>query len=518
MVYLPPAKKDFWQKAGDWVKASFFPSKYIADVNADNAAFQARNQHELQKLGQKFTGEIETRRERFAIEKTKLDYVVQFSRDQASREFQKELQESNQFHQSRENQLQRFFQSHENELSREAQRELTEYIQKCENLRQTNRMGFDQLMQTNRQKHEIEMQQSAQAFTSFQMFLQAQIQRNSDHYRRLLDSKPCLLEPMIIMNQYESYRNSDRPVPPFVIVSPPDVNFERFGGSPNPLLGKMANSLEEEVRVFCDKYNEPQHPVRYISKLWDTKRMAGDTAATMMHNLFGTIPTIILESETEGDFLNFRTFFWEMGEELYRSNTVLSQFSMAEFLFDIQRDRARQWEENKAKLEANGIDPLSLIKTKATHGQDNEQAINEYNLNQLKKEIEVQKVLPEHKEDYMISRESIQELKKYLRILHCLVAGLAVDDYHLARYGTIPKMPSLIRELITDLSEQEAIYLLDLLVSHYRTVAKYMSQEGSGRVAEVMVEMAVSLSKLPIAAEHAKTLLTLSLSNFLNKP
>ena len=380
-----------------------------------------------------------------------------------------------------------------------------------------NLVGMNKNPNKKISKHEIEMQQSAQSFTLFQMFLQAQIQKNSDHYRRLLDSKPCLLEPITIMNQYEPYRNGDRPVPPFVIVSPPDVNFERFGGNPNPLLGKMSNSLEEEVRVFLDKYNEPQHPVRYIAKLWDTKRMASDTAATIMHDLFCTIPTIILESETEGDFLNFRTFFWEMGEQNYRSSTVLSQFSMAEFLFDIQRDRAREWEENKAKLEDAGIDPLSLIKTKAAHGQDNEQAINEYNLKQLKKEMEVQGVLPEHTEDYMISRESIQELKKYLRILHCLVAGLAVDDYHLARYGTIPKMPSLIGELITDLSEQEAIYLLDLLVSHYRTVAKYMSQEGSGRVAEVMVEMAVSLSKLPIAAEHAKTLLTLSLSNFLNK-
>lgn len=198
-----------------------------------------------------------------------------------------------------------------------------------------------------------------------------------------------------------------------------------------------------------------------------------------------------------------------MGAEKYQSMTILSQFSLAQLLFEIQRDQARKWEQEKVLLESVGIDPKSV----QTDGSD--ELVNEFNLSQLKKEQQLQAIGSTIEISYRANRVGVLELKKYLRVLHCLVGGLAVDDYHLMRYGTFPKLPSLIANLLTGLSEYESKALLDILVAHYRNLADVLTKFDSIRVPSVMLAMSKELTKQTIAHPQATELVNIAVANWL---
>jgi len=125
--YLPEPKKNWFQKAGDLAKAIFMPQVYLGDRQQENTQIQTANSQYLQDNSQQFNRELETRREKFALEKLKLDYIVQQDRDRASREFSAEQSEL-----SFERQVKLA------NLSADRQKELEQYRQHCENLRQVS--------------------------------------------------------------------------------------------------------------------------------------------------------------------------------------------------------------------------------------------------------------------------------------------------------------------------------------------------------------------------------------------
>jgi hypothetical protein len=83
--YLPEAKKSWWQKTKDLVKATFMPQKYIADTQRDNNYAQIDNSQELAK-----------RREAYDLAKAKADYIFQLERDRSSQDFQLERDRNSQ--------------------------------------------------------------------------------------------------------------------------------------------------------------------------------------------------------------------------------------------------------------------------------------------------------------------------------------------------------------------------------------------------------------------------------------
>jgi len=491
-----------------------FASLTNAFASFFNSGRQREVQIELHQDSQRFQAERDRRAEEFALAKAKLDYTIQFGRDEQSREFQAEQGALTREHQSREAAIQRFFQERENQLNRESQRELTELVQNREDLRQKDRQQHDRVMQADRQRHELEVQQKSQAFALYQMYLQMREQRQSKEYDRVMARHPLHLTPTTILEWYEAYQQGDRPLPPLVIISPPTLAFDRYNpNNTNPYLGEMSKSLEEEVRVFFETYGKSaRHPVRYISRLWDTKMMAADTAASHLHALFKTIPTVVLELEAEEALFNFRFFSWDMGDEHYQSRTILSQFSLKQLVFDIQKDLARHWATEKPLLEAAGLNVAALIAV-----ENSAEAIDEHNLKMLQTEMQLRKAKSDRSLPYLVSIKGVERLKQYLRCLTCLVAGLAIDDYHLSRYGTTPQLPSLMGSFLTDLPELEAHSLLDHLVQHYQDLTAELIKAGSWRMPEVAIEMAEQLSQLPLAHRQAKALIDLSISCWLSQ-
>jgi len=469
--------------------------------------------------GQNLQRELEDRRERLTIEKAKADYLFQFTQGQINREFQAEQaqlgrdfqrEESilarefqadqaqlNRNHQSREAEIQRLFQHYENQLSREAQRELTEYVQGCENLRQQNRMEFDRQMARTRQEHEIKLQRMSQEFAIALAIFNNQLAKATDEYRRTLDNHPLRIFPTNLLDEYQTYAARNSQVPLLLLVSPLQVSFEKFVAQAPAPLPPMTIALEEDLSVFVQKHYPDRVASRYIASMWDSNRIKNDVAATHLHNLIPAIPTAILEFEAEGDLLNFRAFLWNAGSEGYTTHRLLSNFNFREFLYEIQKEKAKLWEQQKQELVKAGVDlkticpPIDPQKNQTL----SEHQINELNLQQLGQE----RLIPEGIDvqlPYIPSPKGWQELCKYLRVLACAVAGLVLDSYHLNAYGSDPQLPKGIEDLLSGLTQLEAASLLDIIVANYLNQAETLYRLGSERVPQILVNLAVPLANL----------------------
>jgi len=259
------------------------------------------------------------------------DRVLEDSRQQfelAQLKKQQVMQLEAQEHSAREARKNREFMERENRLNREFQSRLTEYIQQCENIRMQKSCDFQQFLFEERKKLDIELQRRSHEFQLQLAVLEWQMTRQTDEYKRILDNHPWRLYPDTIQQFYNQYQDSSKPVPPLVIISPPEVDFDKF---PNVASGfpKMEKGLAEELRRFLQNHypiEHPQRPTHFVGGMWDTKRLHSETTVMHLFHLLNSVPTFILESEVDGDYFNFRIASWDMGEEKYYYNPILSQF------------------------------------------------------------------------------------------------------------------------------------------------------------------------------------------------
>ncbi|MDJ1177087.1 SUMF1/EgtB/PvdO family nonheme iron enzyme [Roseofilum capinflatum] len=479
-----PGKQGWWQRAGNWAKSVFFPTKAIIDSRQENTEIIAANQRE-----------IAHKQQQIQLEGLKLQYV---------------LQEQRREHEAEQAALSREFQAAQAELSREHQEALTRYIQDSENRRLASRIEHERWLESQRQELQRELQKSQQEFSLFMAFLTAKINRDTDEERRILDNQPWRTPPKPLMQYYEQYR--DRlPIPPLVVVSPPDVEFDRYPNAGSG-LPRMANHIEDELSNFLGRHypeRDSERPAKPIAGLWDTNRMKDGAAVLSLHYLFAAVPTIILESKVAGDLLNFSLFSWDAGQLDWQKESILFQFSHKEFMYDVQRELAREWEQKKQKLIEGGLEVKRAI------GGSKENESNEFNLMQLLEEEKYAALDVEVALEYRPTPSGIARLKKYLSQLHCLAAGMALDDYHLLRHGTAPKMPELLAEFIEGMPDYEVQPLLEIVLTHYQALIEASAEVGWD-VPSLLLDVALAFSNLPDSSP-TQQLMEVSIARWLSQ-
>ncbi|MBP0039062.1 MAG: SUMF1/EgtB/PvdO family nonheme iron enzyme [Roseofilum sp. SID1] len=504
-----PGKKGFWGTVGGVLKSVFLPNQNLTDTQRENTAIMAANQREIAERReevqleiahkqQQMQLEIAHKQQQIQLEDLKLQYVLQEQRREheakqaaLSREFQAQQSALARSHQSQENRLSREFQAKQAELSREHQEALTRYIQDSENRRLASRIEHERWLESQRQELQRELQKSQQEFNLFMAFLTAKINRDTDEERRILDNQPWRTPPKPLMQYYEQYRER-LPIPPLVVVSPPDVEFDRYPNAGSG-LPRMAHHIEDELSNFLGRYypeRDSERPAKPIAGLWDTNRMKDGAAVLSLHYLFAAVPTIILESKVAGDLLNFSLFSWDAGQLDWQKESILFQFSHKEFMYDVQRELAREWEEKKQKLIEGGLDVKRAI------GGSKENESNEFNLMQLLEEEKYAALDVEVALEYRPTPSGIMRLKKYLSQLHCLAAGMALDDYHLLRHGSAPKMPELLAEFIEGMPDYEVQPLLEIVLTHYQALIEASAEVGLD-VPSLLLDVALGFSNLP---------------------
>ena len=499
----------------DGVVSFFAPNIYNTNKQRENVDYQVLSNHYLQANSQEFQREIEKNRMTFDALKLKTQLEananLQFSLQANSQEFQKQLEHDRQqfelvrlksqyfmqleaqAYQSQENQLNREFQSQENQLNREFQAELSLYIKKIDYAMMKEKTAVELFIFEERKKLDVEMRQMGYSLQLKLATYQGELTRQTDEYRRTLDRYPWGVPPSTLLNIYSKYQDNNRPVPPLVILSPPTLEYDRLNpSSPDTIdLPKIEKRLAEDVRTFLDKnypLNDRTRPSHFIGGIWETKARHSENAVTLLFSLFSSIPTLIFECEIEGDFLNFRVASWDVGQDIYCYKSVISGFNCTEFLTDVAKNRAYQWREQKFALLQKGY---TLDELKKLGGED------ELNLGILEYEESLREDGYEGRQNYKItSKAVIQELVKYLRMLHCIFIGLALDEYYFVHYNVKLQSPKVLNSLIVELPEYERNNLLEVVTNYYDSFYEVVRNNDSPFLPDICLNIATGLANI----------------------
>ncbi|MFM6254934.1 MAG: WD40 repeat domain-containing protein, partial [Dolichospermum sp.] len=163
---------------------------------------------------------------------------------------------------------------------------------------------------------------------------------------------PLRIFPSFIL---DSHIHNNRP-PLKVIIAPPEVNFDKFGSATQG-LPKMENTLAQGLRQFLDKnyhLNSQIRPVQLLDGAWDSNKYHGGSSIQALFKMLKSEPLLILESEIEGDYLNFRIAYWGYGQTIYRYETVLARLPYMDIMYDSAKARSRKWKSARDMLTQQG--------------------------------------------------------------------------------------------------------------------------------------------------------------------
>ncbi|MEL6987351.1 MAG: formylglycine-generating enzyme family protein, partial [Bacteroidota bacterium] len=309
--------------------------------------------------------------------------------------------------------------------------------------------------------------------------------------RRLVNSPINLVSDDLLESPYS---NSSMPLR--ILLSPPELNSDSLG---QQSLGfKIENHLAEELREFLQQsysFNGKQRQTQLLDGAWVSKKFRGGAGIQALHSQLKAVPTIVLESEADNNYLNFRVAYWRGDGSEPVHNSILSGFSYRNFLYESARDRARNWAKIKEQLQAKG---KSEEQIKAMGGS------NEFNLFILQQEQELSQdgidlEDLEIQKQYKIGEKDFQRLHKYLITTHCIAASVIADIHYLTQNDTLtPLLPSLLPELLKELPNNHELQktMLDWLVDSYNLVYQKLEKLMAGWIPELMMQFAVALSNL----------------------
>ena len=353
-----------------------------------------------------------------------------------------------------------------------------------EQLRSNNQIAL-QRQQLEQQK---ELQQQLAGYNRETQLQLAAYQRETALQRaevhKLFENWPLILVPSQILN---SHRNQTR-LPLRIFLSPPKVQYDRFVKDA-PTMPEIEPRLAGGLGDFLGQHyslHSLERPTEFLSGAWESRRFRGQASIRALFEMLKSEPTLILESEIDGDYLNFRIGYWGLGQENYYYQN-LARFPYRDMLYDFAKNRALKWKETSDKLLALGRKPEEIIKL----GGDN--AIN---LKTLEDEAEFKAVGIDTRElslNYKINAADFEALNQVLINCHCLVAGWMADIHHLIHADTPPLLP-LLPELTQNAVEPQVI---ESIVRGYQSVYQALETERPAWVPDLSLQLALSVAHLP---------------------
>lgn len=312
----------------------------------------------------------------------------------------------------------------------------------------------------------------------------------SEEFKNLLTNNVLRVPPSPILDSYAHYRSGDKPVPLLVLLSPPEIDFERAQGASNT-FPSMEKGLAESVRQFFGNYSSNLRPIKFMGGAWDSKRHHGETAITTLNWLFKSVPTLVLESELDGDHLNFRAAFWGIDEKAdYVYQPIISKLPYVEIVRQFAKAEALEWKVDRDKYIALGTG-LDELKNIGGGNEINLGLLEEENSNKLAGIVG-------RKYEYKISDRHVRAFTELLANWHCLVAGWVADAYHLTNFRTPPMLPRLLPSLIPAIGgEAVAAQIMTAVVEGYRALYTSLESHMPHWMPELHLELAQALASLP---------------------
>ncbi len=148
--------------------------------------------------------------------------------------------------------------------------------------------------------------------------------------RRLANSPINLVPDDLLESPY-----FDGQMPLRILLSPPELNSDNFG---QKSLGfKIENRLAEELREFLQRnysFNGEHRRTQLLDGAWVSKKFRGGAGIQSLHSQLKAVPTVVLESEADDSYLNFRVAYWRGDGSEPQQDSILSGFPYREFLYE----------------------------------------------------------------------------------------------------------------------------------------------------------------------------------------
>ncbi|QHG19052.1 WD40 repeat domain-containing protein [Nostoc sp. ATCC 53789] len=301
---------------------------------------------------------------------------------------------------------------------------------------------------------------------------------------KIFDSWPLRLYPSQILD-HTNYGHT----PLKIFIAPPQVDCDQFGDRRDENIFQFELMLAEGLRDFLNKHyslHSQVRPTELLAGAWDSKRFHSESSIKVLFGMLKTEPSLILESENDGDYLNFRIAYWGLGQDNYYYKTI-ARLPYREILEESAKRRALEWKKIRDELVALGDESEEVNQL----GKDN--VINLEILEKVekwhKKGIDISKLSLQ----YQVNRQDYEKLCQVLITYHCLVAGWVADIYHLVDRGVPPLLPELLPSLLSDAFDLQS---LGVIASGYKQVYQALENERCYWIPELALQLAQSLCHL----------------------
>ncbi len=357
-----------------------------------------------------------------------------------------------------------------------------EFEQELEELRHCNQQQL-QLEAFTRQK---QLQQELATYNRQTQLEIAAEQRKtaleSVEAHKLFENWPLRIVPSLILDSHRG----DSPIPLRVIPVSPVIDFDQFATNAGE-FPPIEKYLAEGLRQFLHQnysLNDTVRPVELLDGAWDSSRYHGGSSIKALFSMLRSEPILILESEIDGDYLNFRLGYWGLGQKNYSYTPVITRLPFREIIYKSAKTRAKNWTTARDKILALGQDPKLI----------NE--LDSYNLEILEQETVFQEAgidtskLPRR---YKVSNQDFEVFAQFLVNCNCLVAGWIADTHHLIQNNVTPLLPQLLPELAGEAPQE----IIQSILSGYGNIYQFLERERLEVMPELLLKFAHSLNALP---------------------
>ncbi len=307
---------------------------------------------------------------------------------------------------------------------------------------------------------------------------------------KILNNWPLRLFPSQLLG---SYKNNPL-IPLKIFLSPPKVQSAGLGEVAQA-IPEIEQSLAQNLGEFLS-HNYPlssqERPTEFLAGAWENKRFHREASIKALFEMLKSEPTLILESEFVGDYLNFRIAYWGLGQKTYSYKTIISRLDYRKIVYTSAKSRALKWKETANRLLACGE---SLEDVNRLGGD------NAFNLKVLEKEDKWKQQGIDTSElvlDYKVNTKDFEALSQLLITCHCLVAGWVADAHHLLHHDIAPLLPGLLPSLLEKASDQQLVQeVMQTTILGYQDIFKALEIERPLWVPELALKLAQSLACLP---------------------
>lgn len=382
------------------------------------------------------------------------------------------------------------FQAQQAQLGHEKAKELQAFIQRAEDIRLQKSLDFQRWSLEQEKVLQLELCDRTQQLQRELIAYQRQTSLKLVEEQKRLENSPIWLVAADILN---SHPNEEK-IPLRIFLAPPKLQFERFSGITNVAQNfpDIELTLAEGLRQFLRNYSIAGRPIDFLAGAWTSKSFHSEASIKALFGVLKSEPTLVLESEVDGDRLNFRLAFWNSNANKYRYEPIISKLSYRDILQESAKARAQKWLKTKEALIATGESSEEVDKL---YGGDNVK-----NLEIWQREKKFQEAgldLRELDFNYIINKKDFEELGRFIVIYHCIFAGLLYDEYFLIQYNLPPLLPQTISELIKDISNSGILEeLIEAVILYYQNLYQTLTKARSSLIPELLLDLAYGLASL----------------------